>query len=73
MSTSTQSEPFTYEDGYVQFHPDGSTTLSITIPAGRGGTGEVQYDRLVKRLLQLALNWSKSEDEPYYDEGAGDG
>jgi hypothetical protein len=59
-STATV-EPTTLEDGYAVFHEDGSTSLNITVPPGRGGTGEPQYDRLHTRLLELALLFGRDE------------
>jgi hypothetical protein len=67
-SATTSVEPFTLEDGYVTFHDDGSTELHITIPPGKrtpanGGFDEleIQYSRLVTRLLELALGWQREK------------
>jgi hypothetical protein len=67
-AATTSAEPFTLEDGYVTFHDDGSTELHITIPPGKrtpanGGLDEleIQYTRLVTRLLELALGWQQEK------------
>jgi hypothetical protein len=73
QSQSSDDNTWTYDDGWIVFHDDGSTTVNITVPAGRGGTGEIQYDRLVKRLLEIANSWVKSEEDTYLEVVSADG
>jgi hypothetical protein len=54
------AEPFILKDGSISLRRDGSTVVSLTIPP-RPTTGEAQYDRLVTRLLELALDWSRRD------------
>ena len=61
MGTAQKVEPFTLEDGYILFNADGSTRFDITIPAGKYGSGEPQYDRLVIRLLEIAHDWVETD------------
>ena len=49
----------TLEGGYAHFHEDGETTLHLVIPRGAGGTGEPQYDRLLMRLLEIAMAFGR--------------
>jgi hypothetical protein len=56
----------TLEDGVIVFHPDGSTTVSIKIPAGPAIDDadlahDAQYNRLDDRLQKLAEIWHEGD------------
>ena len=56
----------TLRDGVIVFHPDGSTTVSIKIPAGPAIDDpdlahDAQYNRLDDRLQALAELWHEGD------------
>ena len=55
-----QESVITLDNRTVEFHPDGSATMTLMTPAGRGGR-EQQYNRIVTRLLEVALEWSRRD------------